>query len=236
MYSATCTARFWTPPACSRWKNRCPLLWQPSANRSRLSWPGCSALPGPEYSESPIPMHEITFRWILTKTNRREEISISFLLAWTMLIDSNASDSEISLLREVHRDPDITVDQLIEAVRQRSPYDLATALRILPRHATFQSIGGALPRLTPSDRLAVEMILLDTRRRAIYDRTRAVVEEVGRVRAILGERVADLNWGPHYADFQFTSPKESESRTPNSYLKPLATSTPTESSPMNSEI
>ena len=59
------------------------------------------------------------------------------------------------------------------------------------------------------------MILLDTRRRAIYDHTRAVVEEVGRVRAILGERVADLNWGPHYADFQFTSPKESESRTPN---------------------
>ena len=94
------------------------------------------------------------------------------------------------------------------------------AIARLPSDATFQSIGGALPRLTPSDRLAVEMILLDTRRRAIYDRTRAVVEEVGRVRAILGERVADLNWGPHYADFQFTSPKESESRTPNDSKPP----------------
>lgn len=53
-----------------------------------------------------------------------------------MLIDSNASDSEISLLREVHRDLDITVDQLIESVRQRSPYDLATALRILDSSLT----------------------------------------------------------------------------------------------------
>lgn len=76
-------------------------------------------------------MHEVTFRWILTRTKRTEEVSVSFILAWMMLIDSNASDPEVTLLREVHRDPSVTVDQLIEAVHQRSPYDVATALRIL---------------------------------------------------------------------------------------------------------
>lgn len=85
----------------------------------------------------------------------------------------------------------------------------------LPRYAAPRSIEKVLPRLSPSDRQAIEMILLDARRRAIYDRTHAVVEEIGRVRAILGERVADLNRGPHYTDFIFKSPRAGERHKEN---------------------
>jgi hypothetical protein len=63
-------------------------------------------------------------------------------------------------------------------------------------------IKSKLAHLGYQDRFAIEQIILNKNRRDAYDRTYIALKQIGKLRALLNQEVADDFWGKEYIDFE----------------------------------
>ena len=106
--------------------------------------------------------------------------------------------------------------------------DLYRRLNVSPE-SDAASLGAALSHADPATREAAQMILLNQRRRAVYDRNRQVLVTIGQLRARLGINYSRFWSRALYGDFVVEL--EADASAPPSRLLPGCGLSPTEQPP-----